>query len=327
MCLDPEVKFRKGLALIKMDKVFDTVIIGAGPAGLSAAIYVFRKGLNVLLLSKNIGGNIIYAGEVENYLGFTLISGGELAAKFRDDIKRFEGVGATVKEGAEVMTIEGEFPNFLVKTKDSQTFQGKTIIIASGRVPKLLGVPGEKKFLGKGVAVCATCDAPFYKGKDVIVAGGGNAALDSVISLLPFVRSITMVNDVEDLMGDKIRADKIVKAPNVKILNNQQVLEILGENTVSGMKVKDKKTGQEQILLTEGVFVEVGYTPSTGFDKLTKKDGAGQIIVDQSGTTSVPGVFAAGDVNNLWGEQMIIAAGEGAKTALAVADLLAKTPH
>lgn len=304
--------------------IFDTIIIGGGPAGLSAAIYGARKNLKVVLLAKVIGGNAASAGEIDNYPGFTVLTGAQLAMKFREDLEKFKEDGIEVKEGVEVTGLSGSFPEFQVKTSDSQLYSGKTIIIASGRVPKLLGIPGEKEFLGRGVAVCATCDAPLYKGKDAVVIGGGNSALNSALSLSKMAKSVIVADIEPEFRGDPAMVDKLKTSSNVKILHQTQSLEVLGDNVVTGLKIKDIPSGSEQVLPVQGVFIEVGYTPSAGFDQLTKKDGQGRIIVNESGETSVKGIWAAGDVNNLWGEQIIISAGEGAKAALAVNEFLTK---
>lgn len=304
--------------------IFDTIIIGGGPAGLSAAIYAVRKNLKTLLVTKIIGGNAAYAGEVENYLGFTLITGAQLAEKFREEIERFNGEKLIVKEGIEVVDLSGQFPDFVIKTTEGEEIEGKTVIIASGRIPKMLGIPGEKEFLGKGVAICATCDAPLYKSKDVAVVGGGNSALNSAISLSKVANSVTVVDINENFVGDAAMADKLKTSPNVRILHNTETLEITGDNVVRELKVKNKENRSEQVLSVQGIFIEVGYIPSAIFDKMTEKDGQGQIIVRESGETSVKGIWAAGDVNSLWGEQIIIAAGEGAKVALSVNEFLTK---
>ncbi|MBI2600210.1 FAD-dependent oxidoreductase [Candidatus Daviesbacteria bacterium] len=218
-------------------------------------------------------------------------------------------------------------PEFTVETADGQNHHGKTVLIASGRIPKKLGVPGEKELLGKGVAACATCDAPFYKDKDVAVVGGGNSGLDAAFALQKVARSVSIINIGEQLQGDSILLKNVTTSPKVKVLNNHQTLEILGDQAVGGIKIKDSKTNQEQVIPVSGVFVEIGWTPSTGFDKLTNKNEKGEIEVDEYGATSIPGIFAAGDVNDIWGEQIVIAAGEGAKAALKVAEYLSKMSY
>lgn len=311
----------------QLPEIFDTIIIGAGPAGISAAIYAVRKNLKVLILSKTIGGQAAISGDIENYLGFTLITGADLAKKFREDLKVFENKGLWLKEGVEVIDLSGADPDFIVTTSDGEKYHGKTVIIASGRNPKMLGIPGEKELFGKGVATCATCDAPFYNDKDVAVVGGGNSALDAAFSLIKVARSVTMINITDLLRGDEILMKNVTSSPKVKILNNHQAVEILGDQAVGAVKVKDNKTGQESIIAVSGVFVEIGWTPSASFDQLTNKNDRREIEVDAYGATSVPGIYAAGDVNDVWGEQIVIAAGEGSKTALRVAEHLSKVPH
>lgn len=308
-------------------EIFDTIIIGAGPAGITAAIYAVRKNLKVLVLTKDIGGQAALSGDIENYPGFTMITGGDLAKKFREELTTFENKGLWIKEGVEVTSLTGADPNFVVTTSDGSQYFGKTVIIASGRNPKMLNIPGEKEFFGKGVATCTVCDAPFHKDKDVAVVGGGNSALDAAFSLIKVARSVTMINITDLLRGDEILMKNVTSSPKVKILNNHQAVEILGDQAVGGIKIKDLKTGQEQILTVSGVFVEIGWTPSTDFDKLTDKNERGEVEVDTYGATSVPGIYAAGDVNNIWGEQIVIAAGEGSKTALRVAEHLSKVSH
>lgn len=310
-----------------LPEIFDTIIIGGGPAGITATIYAVRRNLKVLLLTKDIGGQAALSGDIENYPGFSVISGADLASKFRLDLVNFENQGLWLKEGVEVTELSGADPDFLVKTNEGVTYHGKTVIIASGRIPRLLNIPGEKELFGKGVATCATCDAPFYKDKDVAVVGGGNSALDAAFALLKVARSVTIINITDQLRGDEILLKNVTSSPKVKVLNNHEVLEILGDQVVSGIKIKDKQSGEEQVLPILGVFIEIGWTPSISFDNLTDKNDKGEIEVDAFGATSVPGIYAAGDVNNLWGEQIVIAAGEGSKTALRVAEHISKVPH
>lgn len=311
----------------QLPEIFDTIIIGAGPAGITAAIYAVRKNLKVLVLSKDIGGQAALSGDIENYPGFTVITGADLAKQFRLELANFENKGLWLKEGVEVVDVSGADPNFIIKTSDGGQYHGKTIIIASGRIPKMLNIPGEKEFFGKGVATCATCDAPFYKDKQVAVVGGGNSALDAAFSLQKVAHSVTIINITDSLKGDEVLLKNVTSSPKVKVLNNHEALEILGDQAVGGVEVKDKTSGQEQVIPVSGVFVEIGWTPSIFFDKLTNKNERGEIEVDEYGATSVPGIYAAGDVNDQWGEQIVIAAGEGSKTALRVAEHLSKVPH
>jgi len=307
-------------------QIFDTIIIGAGPAGITAAIYAVRRNLKVLVLTKDIGGQAALSGDIENYPGFSVITGADLAKKFREELMNFENDGLWVKEGVQVLDIGGADPDFIVKASDDKEYHSKTVIIASGRIPKMLGVKGERQLLGKGVTTCSTCDAPFYKDKDVAVVGGGNSALDAAFTLEKVARSVTVVNNSDNLRGDEILLKNVTHSPKVKVLNSTEVLGILGEGRVGGLRIKDNN-GKEDTLLVSGVFVEIGWTPSASFDKLTDKNDTGEIEVDEYGATSVPGIYAAGDVNSLWGEQIVIAAGEGSKVALRVAEHISKVPH
>lgn len=308
-------------------QIFDVIIIGAGPAGIAAAIYAVRKNLKVLILTKDVGGQAANSSEVENYPGFTMITGKDLAKQFRMELLNFENNGLWLKEGVEVVSLSGSAPEFTIETSDGQKYHGKTVLIASGRIPKQLGVPGETELFGKGVAACATCDAPFYVMKDVAVVGGGNSALDTAFALQKVARSVSIINIGGQLQGDSILLKNVISSPKIKVLNNCQTLEILGDQAVDGIKVKDNITKQEQVIPVSGVFIEIGWTPSTGFDKLTKKNEIGEIEVDEYGAASVPGIYAAGDVNNIWGEQIVIAAGEGAKAALKLAEHISKLSH
>lgn len=310
-----------------LPEIFDTIVIGGGAAGITAAIYTVRKNLKVLLLTKIIGGQAALSGDVENYPGFTMITGADLARKFREDLMNFENKGLWIKEGVEVTDLSGADPDFIAKTADGGQYHGRTVIIASGRIPKMLGIPGEKELFGKGVATCATCDAPFYKDKDVAIVGGGNSALDAAFSLQKVARTVVIINTTDTLRGDEILMKNVTSSPKVKVLNNHEALEILGDQAVGGVKIKNRQTGHQQVIPVSGVFVEIGWTPATSFDKLTNKNDKGEIEVDEYGATSVPGIYAAGDVNDVWGEQIVIAAGEGAKTALRVAEHLSKVPH
>lgn len=308
-------------------EIFDTIIIGAGAAGITAAIYAVRKNLQVLMLTKNIGGQAALSGDVENYPGFTMISGAELARRFREELTNFENKGLWIKEGVEVTDLSGAEGNFTLVTAEGKSYRGKTVIIASGRIPKMLNIPGERQFFGKGVATCTACDAPFYKDKDVAVVGGGNSALDAAYSLQKVARSVTIINNTDQLRGDEILMENVTTSPKVQVLNNHEALEILGDQAVGAVKIKNNQTHKERVLPVSGVFVEIGWTPATSFDKLTDKNDKGEIEVDAYGATSVSGIYACGDVNNIWGEQIVIAAGEGAKTALRVAEHISKVPH
>lgn len=289
---------------------------------MTAGIYAARKKLNTLLLSKQAGGQMVWSSDVENYTGFSLITGAELTLKFQEHLSAIKE-DLQVKLGVEVVNLEKNITSFAVEDKQGNVYYGKTVIIASGREPRHLGIPGEQEFFGKGVAVCATCDAPLYKQKEVVVVGGGNSAMDAAYALSKVANQVTIVNINDQLTGDEILKEKILSLTNVKVINQSKAVAILGDKTVSGVEVQTLHKPVTK-LPAQGVFVEIGYEPSHEFDQLTAKNERGEIVVDKDLQTSVPGIFAAGDVNNAWGEQIIIAAGEGAKAAMAASDYLNK---
>ena len=302
--------------------MYECVIIGGGPAGLTAGIYTARKNLKTLLLSKDIGGQMILSSDIENYSGFSMITGAELTAKFRmhaEQVKDF----LEIMEGVEVLNIEKNIKSFVVDTKDGKQYYGKTVIIATGKRPRHLGIPGEKEFFGRGVAVCATCDAPLYKHKAVAVVGGGNSAMDAILALAKVANVVYSVNINNALVGDEFLKNKVEASPVVKFYNSTKALEMKGSNKVEGLVIEGSG-GKKETLSVDGVFIEIGYEPNNDFDLLSKKNASGEIITDQNLQTNVPGLFAAGDINDAWGEQIVIAAGEGAKAAIAVGDFLAR---
>lgn len=287
---------------------------------MTAALYAARKKLKTLLVSKDMGGQMVWSADIENYTGFSMITGADLTLKFQEHLESVRQ-DLDIKTGVEVVDIERNIISFEVSDKAGMSYYAKSIIIASGKIPKHLGIPGEDKFYGKGVAVCATCDAPLYKGRDVVVIGGGNSAMDAIVALAKVAKTVYSVNTNDALFGEDIVKDKVLRLPNVESHNTTKVLEILGDKLVTGIRMQ--KLGQEsQTIPVSGVFVEIGYIPSNSFDRLTEKNEKGEIKVDQNLQTSVPGIFAAGDINDAWGEQIIIAAGEGAKAAMAVSSYL-----
>src|SRR3989344_3882962 len=206
-------------------QLYDVIIIGAGPAGLSAAIYTVRKSLKTLVVTKNIGGQAALSNDIENYLGFSLIKGSDLTTRFQEHLDHFKD-SLTLEQGVEVVDLKRQGlqdqPGFLVTLNDKREFVGRTVLICSGRTPRLLAVPGEKDFLGRGVANCATCDAPFYKGKEVAIVGGGNSALDAAISLLKVAKTVNIINLTDKMTGDAVMLKQVQRAPCVQIYNHAQ---------------------------------------------------------------------------------------------------------
>ena len=294
-------------------KKYDVVIIGGGPAGLTAGIYAGRRALKTLVATKDIGGQIAQTSEVENYPGFELISGFDLAKKFFNQAKKF---GAEIKFD-EAKKITKSKDGFKIKFT-RETVEAKTIILAFGKKPRELGVPGEERLRGAGVSYCATCDAPFFKGKILTIVGGGNAALESSIFSAAIAKKVYLIYRGSEFRGEKILQEKVKKIPNVEIMFSEEVTEVFGKDTVDSISLKSGKK-----LKTDGVIVEIGFvvdrTLAEGFVEMDEKN---QIVINPLQETSVPGIFAAGDLTQTAAKQVVIAAGEGAKAALSCFDYL-----
>ena len=306
-------------------KTWDVLIIGAGPAGFTAAIYAARYGLETLIISKDIGGNVALTDLIENYPGFPDgISGAELANRMHEQVKKL-GVPIIFDEveridPAECAYYEGPC-KFHVKTKNGKIYKARTVIIAVGAEPRKLRVPGEDKFYGRGVSYCATCDGPLFKGKDVIVVGGGNTALQEALYLKEIGVNVTLVHRREQFRADKILQDRFKKA-GIPALLNTVVVEIKGDQKVESVVLKNVKTGEVFEKKVDGVFVFIGYEPKTDFVKhLGITDEQGYIPVDMHMRTKVKGLFAAGDITNVF-KQIAVAVGQGAIAANSAKELL-----
>ncbi|GMR18970.1 MAG: hypothetical protein BMS9Abin34_093 [Patescibacteria group bacterium] len=302
---------------------YDLIIIGSGPAGMSAAIYAARKGLSALVIGKMVGGQMTKSGEVQNYLGYGYTTGLELAEKFHKHLEDFKGLEH--QHGTLVKSLKKKEKGFVAVMEDGERFRGRAVIIASGRIPRHLNVPGEEEFANRGVSYCEVCDAPLFKGKVTTVVGGGNSALEAVLSLAELSPKVYIVNINPQLAGDEVLRKRISEKKNVEVIGNALTVSINGKQVVESLTYKDKTTGKEGTLETEGVFIEIGSVPSVEFDKLTEKDKGGEIKVDNRNQTSVEGIFAAGDVTDIGFYQIIVAAGEGAKAALSAYDYLIRS--
>jgi thioredoxin-disulfide reductase len=299
--------------------IYDAIIIGAGPAGITATVYAVRKGMRIAVISKDIGGQVTKTSVVENYTGYQEITGEELAKKFNEHMKEFKLDFKQTK----VRNLTKDNNIFTVDT-EKEKFQGKTLIIATGAKPRELEVEGEKEFKNKGVTYCATCDAPLFTGKDVAVIGGGNSALESGLQLVGIANKIYMINKNESFKGDKILIEKIKANPKVKIINNAYTEAILGEKFVRQIRINQK--GKQIRIDIQGVFVNIGYIPNTRIaENLVRLNSRGEIEIDSFGQTNVPGIFAAGDCTDIPYKQIITAAGAGAIAALSAFNYLSKT--
>lgn len=300
-----------------MPEIFDVIIIGAGPAGITSAVYAARKRMKTLVISKDIGGQAALSGDIENYTGYQFISGPELAAKFEEHLKKYDII---LKENETVAELEKQENSVSVKTDKGQ-YDGKTIIIASGKRSRELGVPGEKEFKNKGLTYCATCDGPLFSGKDVAVIGGGNSALDAALQLINIAKKVYVINITPELTGDLVMQEKVKENNKVTIFGNSGVTAVLGDKFVNAIKIDKEK--EEQVLSVQGIFVEIGLIPNSEFAKDIEKNKTGEIKVNSYNETNIAGVFAAGDVTDVPEKQIIIAAGEGSKAALSAFRYLA----
>jgi alkyl hydroperoxide reductase subunit F len=299
--------------------IYDLIIIGAGPAGITAGVYAARKRMSLLILTGNIGGQTILTWDIQNYTGYQFISGTDLTQKLEDHTKQY---GLDVRQDEEVTGIEKQGGEILV-TSAKGSYRARTVIVASGKKSRELSVSGEKEFRNKGVTYCATCDGPLFAGKDVAVIGGGNSALESVLQLTKIANKVYVINITPELGGDAILREKVESAGNVTIKNSTQVKAIKGEKFVGSILVESQ--GEEEEINVQGVFVEIGLIPNTGFESDIKKNEVGEIEVTKRNETSVPGIFAAGDVTDIPEKQIIVAAGEGAKAALSAFAYITKT--
>lgn len=293
--------------------MYELIILGAGPAGMTAAVYAARKKMNTLLLSKDVGGQVLWAAGVENYMGYQFIEGPELMRKFREQVRQFP-VEQKIGQGVAALSrVDGGFE---VRTDGDDSYQAKSVIVTTGKRPRQLDVPGENNLKGRGVSYCAICDGPVFAGERVAVVGGGNSALEAVDDMVKIGEHVYLVSK-SPLNADQVLVDKVKKASNLTMLVGHEVTGINGTSRVEGITVRDLKTGEQISVSVGGVFVEIGLIPNSEFAKgIAKVNEIDEIEVSCNCETGVPGLFAAGDVTNVPEKQVVVAAGEGAKAAL-----------
>lgn len=307
-----------------MNSAYDLIIIGAGPAGLSASIYASRYGIKHLILGKSVGGTVVWAHKVDNYPGLSSILGSDLAQHF---LEQAQQLGGKV-ENREVSRITKDSAGkFLVSTLSDSSYQVQSIIIATGTKRRELGIPGEKKFIGHGVSYCCTCDAAFYKGKTVAVIGGANAACSGATHVAQFARKVYLLYRRSTLKAEPAWFKEIIQKKNIEIVYETNVLQILGSKTVEKIKI-DKPYQNKTELLVDGVFVEIGGIPLSQFalDLGVATNDSGYVITDKNMATNIDGIFSAGDVNSYWQDfqQVITAVFEGALAAYSAYKFLKK---
>ncbi len=298
--------------------VYDVIIAGAGPAGMTAALYCARKNLKTIIISEDIGGQALESWNIENYMGYRMITGDELMSKFEEQVRQTD-IRIELDQIISLLPVSG---GYQVKTSSNQQFKGKSIILAQGKKPRRLGLDREEEFTGRGISVCATCDGPLFKEKVVAIVGGGNSALQTAIEMS------TIATTVHLIVRSKIRADpvydeKIKSHANIIIHTGYVVAELKGTDRLSGIVINERTSGKSEELQVDGLFTEIGWVPNTGFlEGLVNLNYLKEIEIDINCWTSAPGIFAAGDVTAVLGKQIIIASGEGAKAALSAFDYL-----
>ena len=337
-----------------MEKIYDLIIIGGGPAGITAGIYAARKRLRTLVLTKDFIGQVGKTSQIDNYPGFFGIFGLELIKKFEEHLKKFENEVYSerservnevynealrrareirerselnfpvvervidILEGEEIIKVEKKGENFLVKTKQKKEFLARAIIIATGRDPRPLEVEGEKEFIGKGVSYCSICDAPFFKDKSAAVIGGGNSGFEAALDLTKYAKRIFIFEKSDKIIADEILQEQASEEKKIEIHLNKEIKKIEGRGKVQAIIYDDLKTGKTFQVPIHGVFIQIGSIPATSFIKeLVEFNEMDEIKVNfETCETSMPGIFAAGDVNEGKDKQIVLAAGEGARAAL-----------
>ena len=295
-------------------KEYDVVIVGAGAAGMTAAIYTCRKNLKTVVISVDIGGQSNLTNHIENYPGVDALPGAELMQKFYSKAKSFGAEFVTGK----VIKIEKEGNGFKLTLSNNDVYTAKGVILAFGAVPRELGIPGEAKFLGRGLSTCATCDAPLYRNKVVAVIGGGNSAVEGALELVHAgAKQVYLVHRRNEFRGDEVSVEKIKTEKLITITTPYVPVEIVGDKFVTGLKIKNAETNEEKLLTLNGVFKEIGYAVDVSSVKgLVNINEKNEVVIDSGNKTSVPGIFAAGDATSVPFKQTVISAGEGAKAAL-----------
>ena len=294
------------------NREIDVIILGGGPAGLTAAAYIARKMLRCLIITGDIGGQALESWAIENYMGFRMISGSDLMQKFEEQVRN-EGIGIEIDKADKIGEKDGKF---VVTTVSEQIFEANAVIVATGVKPRWLGIENEQKYIGHGISICSTCDGPLFRDKIVTIVGGGNYALTTAIEMSSLASHVNLI------VRSKIRADELYtrqynELDNITTYTNYTVSGLEGDEMLHAVTIRERGTGEEKKIPTDGLFLAIGHDANTGFVRgFVDLNENGEIITDNNGRTSRKGVFAAGDVTNVESKQVIIAAGEGAKAAL-----------
>ena len=306
-----------------MKRIYDMIVLGGGPGGYTAALYAARAGRSVLVLERlSPGGQMALTSEIDNYPGFPEgVDGFELGMKFQEQAHRF---GAET-EYAEVRSLDLSSDPKVLHTPDGD-FYARTVVIATGAGPRKLGLPNEERLTGRGVHYCAHCDGMFYRGKTVVLVGGGNSAAAEALHLSRLAEKVILVHRRDTLRATKLYHEPLMKLPNIEFKWNSAVVELPGENRLSGVKIRNLLSGEEELLDAAALFVSIGRTPSTALVQGQLELENGYIVADESARTSIPGVFAVGDVRTKALRQIITAAADGANAAHFAEEYLEHTP-
>lgn len=294
--------------------MYELIIIGGGPGGAAAGVYASRKKLKTLLITPEFGGQSVVSPDIKNWIGTPSISGTDLALSFKKHLDHYAGGTLTLKEGEYVTGIEKKGDAFNVKT-DQGEYETKTVLVTSGSGRRKLEVPGAKELEHKGITYCASCDGPLFEGQDVAVIGGGNAAFETAAQLLAYVKSVLLINHSKGYKADPVTIEKVLAHPNMKAVDESDVVEIKGDKFVESLVYKNNTTGETKEVKVGGIFVEIGQTPNTAFVKgLLELDPYGRIKVDpRTQESNVLGIWAAGDASDVLYHQNNIAAGDAVR--------------
>ncbi|MDD5146613.1 MAG: FAD-dependent oxidoreductase [Candidatus Pacebacteria bacterium] len=303
--------------------LYDLVIIGGGPAGITAGIYAVRKKLKTLVIAKDFFGQIAKTRQVDNWPGDLGISGIDLMKKMESHLK---SLTSEILAGDKVVNVEKRKNSFLIKTQAGQELEGKAVLVATGRTEKKLGVPGEQELVGRGVSYCTICDAPFFQDKRVAVIGGGNSALGAALDLAKYASEVFILFKGQTMVADECLQGLIKVQPKIKVFLQKNIIAIDGQGKVESVSYQDNVSGNEEQIAVEGVFINIGTVPTVDFlAGLVRQNEGGEIEINpKNNATSQEGIFAAGDVTDSSWKQFVIAAGEGAKAALAAYNYLNK---
>jgi alkyl hydroperoxide reductase subunit F len=304
------------------DHMYEVIVIGGGPAAMSATLYAARKGLDVAVVALKVGGQISYTGPIENYLGLPGITGGDMTEAFRNHVEKYPIAEAL---GVNVVQVEKKAEGFAVMTADDRHFRARSIIYCAGKEYRRLGVPGEDRFIGRGIAFCATCDAPLYRGKRVAVVGGGNSALTAARDLLSFASEIHLIHRRSEFKAEAALLQEVSQTSVVTVHTPMVVRSFLGKDKLTGIRLESSDGKKRLDLSLDGVFLEIGLTPNTQPVKgLIEVNGRGEIPIKKDLSTAIPAFFAAGDVTDIAEKQISIAVGQGALAALSAHRYLVK---